>query len=178
MRGQGANSALSLPRSFPRMDTVSSSRPPLGLNLLVLLLVLPLGGQASTGCYGIPGMPGLPGAPGKDGYDGLPGPKGEPGESAGLLGRGHLRPGGSRHSVHLALTWGRRAATCWQEVQSLRTHLLPGQSPAFPAGVTPLFSEPRPWSSIFPSLCLSFSSDNRERTKAPAPEGGREDHRR
>ncbi|GAB5574663.1 complement C1q subcomponent subunit C [Prionailurus viverrinus] len=61
------------------MDTVSSSRPPLGLNLLVLLLVLPLGGQASTGCYGIPGMPGLPGAPGKDGHDGLPGPKGEPG---------------------------------------------------------------------------------------------------
>ncbi|KAI5768091.1 complement C1q subcomponent subunit C [Mustela nigripes] len=61
------------------MDMGSSSRPHLGLNLLLLLLVLPLGGQASTGCYGIPGMPGLPGAPGKDGYDGLPGPKGEPG---------------------------------------------------------------------------------------------------
>uniref|UniRef100_A0A452UBT9 Complement C1q C chain n=1 Tax=Ursus maritimus TaxID=29073 RepID=A0A452UBT9_URSMA len=57
----------------------SSSRPHLGLDLLLLLLALPLGGQASTGCYGIPGMPGLPGAPGKDGYDGLPGPKGEPG---------------------------------------------------------------------------------------------------
>uniref|UniRef100_A0A2K5DJU8 Complement C1q C chain n=1 Tax=Aotus nancymaae TaxID=37293 RepID=A0A2K5DJU8_AOTNA len=51
-----------------------------GLNLLLLLLLLPLRGQANTGCYGIPGMPGLPGAPGKDGHDGLPGPKGEPGE--------------------------------------------------------------------------------------------------
>ncbi|XP_069333542.1 complement C1q subcomponent subunit C [Eulemur rufifrons] len=56
-----------------------SCRPLLGLNLLLLLLALPLGGQAGTDCYGIPGMPGLPGAPGKDGHDGLPGPKGEPG---------------------------------------------------------------------------------------------------
>ncbi|XP_004394839.1 PREDICTED: complement C1q subcomponent subunit C [Odobenus rosmarus divergens] len=61
------------------MDMGSSSWPRLGLNLMLLLLALPLGGQASTGCYGIPGMPGLPGAPGKDGYDGWPGPKGEPG---------------------------------------------------------------------------------------------------
>ncbi|XP_077007032.1 complement C1q subcomponent subunit C [Tamandua tetradactyla] len=55
------------------------SLPHCSLNLLLLLLVLPLGGQASSGCYGIPGMPGLPGAPGKDGHDGLRGPKGEPG---------------------------------------------------------------------------------------------------
>lgn len=54
-------------------------QPHCGLHLLLLLLVLPLRGQASTNCYGIPGMPGLPGAPGKDGHDGLPGPKGEPG---------------------------------------------------------------------------------------------------
>ncbi|KAM9243885.1 complement C1q subcomponent subunit C isoform 1-T2 [Dugong dugon] len=47
--------------------------------LLLLLLALPLRGQASTSCYGIPGMPGMPGAPGKDGHDGLPGPKGESG---------------------------------------------------------------------------------------------------
>ncbi|XP_058160133.1 complement C1q subcomponent subunit C [Dasypus novemcinctus] len=51
----------------------------LGLNLLLLLLVLPRGAQAGPGCYGIPGTPGLPGAPGKDGHDGVPGPKGEPG---------------------------------------------------------------------------------------------------
>ncbi|XP_008570961.1 PREDICTED: complement C1q subcomponent subunit C [Galeopterus variegatus] len=57
------------------------SQHPLGLNLLLLLLALPLGsqGQANKGCSAIPGMPGLPGTPGKDGYDGLPGPKGEPG---------------------------------------------------------------------------------------------------
>ncbi|XP_008506998.2 complement C1q subcomponent subunit C [Equus przewalskii] len=61
------------------MDVGSSSRLPLGLHLLLLLLALPLGGQASTDCYGIPGMPGMPGTPGKDGHDGLPGPKGEPG---------------------------------------------------------------------------------------------------
>lgn len=61
------------------MDRGSSSWPPLGLNLLLLLLILPFGGQASAQCYGIPGMPGLPGAPGKDGHDGLQGPKGEPG---------------------------------------------------------------------------------------------------
>lgn len=69
------------------MDRGSSSWPPLGLHLLLLLLILPFGGQASAQCYGIPGMPGLPGAPGKDGHDGLQGPKGEPGESAGLVGR-------------------------------------------------------------------------------------------
>lgn len=68
-----------IPSSFPRMDRGSSSWPPLGLNLLLLLLILPFGGQASAQCYGIPGMPGLPGAPGKDGHDGLQGPKGEPG---------------------------------------------------------------------------------------------------
>lgn len=61
------------------MDRSPSFWPPLGLNLLLLLLALPLGGQAATECYGIPGIPGLPGAPGKDGYDGLQGPKGEPG---------------------------------------------------------------------------------------------------
>ncbi|XP_010955696.1 complement C1q subcomponent subunit C [Camelus bactrianus] len=63
------------------MDMRSSSWPLLVLNLLLLLLALPPGGQAAD-CYGIPGMPGLPGAPGKDGYDGLPGPKGEPGVPA------------------------------------------------------------------------------------------------
>ncbi|XP_004678643.1 PREDICTED: complement C1q subcomponent subunit C [Condylura cristata] len=51
----------------------------LGLNLVLLLLALPLGSQASTSCYGIPGLPGLPGTPGKDGHDGLQGSKGEPG---------------------------------------------------------------------------------------------------
>ncbi|KAF6344129.1 complement C1q C chain [Rhinolophus ferrumequinum] len=61
------------------MDRGSSSWPLLGLNLLLLLLILPFGGQANAECYGIPGMPGLPGAPGKDGHDGLQGPKGEPG---------------------------------------------------------------------------------------------------
>ncbi|XP_016070072.1 PREDICTED: complement C1q subcomponent subunit C [Miniopterus natalensis] len=61
------------------MDRGSSFWPPLGLNLLLLLLALPLGSQAAAECYGIPGMPGLPGAPGKDGHDGLQGPKGEPG---------------------------------------------------------------------------------------------------
>ncbi|XP_037355889.1 complement C1q subcomponent subunit C [Talpa occidentalis] len=62
------------------MDVGSRSRwAPLGLNLVLLLLLLPLESQASTSCYGIPGMPGLPGAPGKDGHDGLQGPKGEPG---------------------------------------------------------------------------------------------------
>lgn len=76
------------------MDMGSSSWPRLVPNLLLLLLALLPGGQAGTDCYGIAGMPGLPGAPGKDGHDGLPGPKGEPGESAGLLGRGHLGPGG------------------------------------------------------------------------------------
>ncbi|XP_003415416.1 complement C1q subcomponent subunit C [Loxodonta africana] len=64
------------------------SQPPLSLNLLLLLLTLPLRGQASTSCYGIPGMPGLPGAPGKDGHDGLPGPKGEPGIPATPRTRG------------------------------------------------------------------------------------------
>ncbi|XP_005394801.2 PREDICTED: complement C1q subcomponent subunit C [Chinchilla lanigera] len=52
---------------------------PLGLHLLLLLLAVPLRGQTSPGCYGIPGIPGLPGTPGKDGHDGLQGPKGEPG---------------------------------------------------------------------------------------------------
>uniref|UniRef100_A0A8D2CMZ3 Complement C1q C chain n=1 Tax=Sciurus vulgaris TaxID=55149 RepID=A0A8D2CMZ3_SCIVU len=61
------------------MDVAPSHRSPLGLYLLLLLMALPLRGQASTSCYGIPGMPGLPGAPGKDGHDGLQGPKGEPG---------------------------------------------------------------------------------------------------
>lgn len=61
------------------MDLGSCSQPPLRLSLVLLLLALPLGSQASTSCYGVPGLPGMPGTPGKDGYDGLPGPKGEPG---------------------------------------------------------------------------------------------------
>ncbi|XP_021567800.1 complement C1q subcomponent subunit C [Carlito syrichta] len=64
------------------MDPGPHSRPLLGQALPLFLLLLPLGSQASPGCYGIPGMPGLPGAPGKDGHDGLPGPKGEPGVPA------------------------------------------------------------------------------------------------
>lgn len=93
------------------MDKGSISWPFLGLNLLLLLLALPSGSQASTECYGIPGMPGMPGAPGKDGHDGLQGPKGEPGESAGLVGRGHLGPGRRGQSVGLGLTRGRRIVT-------------------------------------------------------------------
>ncbi|KAM6219007.1 complement C1q subcomponent subunit C [Rhynchocyon petersi] len=61
------------------MDMGFSLQMPLGLTLLLLLLALPLRGQTSTSCYGVPGLPGLPGAPGKDGHDGLQGPKGEPG---------------------------------------------------------------------------------------------------
>ncbi|XP_036350466.2 complement C1q subcomponent subunit C [Ochotona princeps] len=61
------------------MDVSPTFQPLHGAHLLLLLLALPLGSQASTSCYGIPGMPGLPGTPGRDGHDGLPGPKGEPG---------------------------------------------------------------------------------------------------
>lgn len=103
--GLGGPTQISPPSSFPRMDRGSSSWPHLGLNLLLLLLALPLGGQASKECYGIPGMPGLPGAPGKDGHDGLQGPKGEPGEWAGLVGRCNLGPGGRGRSACLGLTW-------------------------------------------------------------------------
>lgn len=161
------------------MDTGPSSWPHLGLNLLLLLLALPLGGQASTGCYGIPGMPGLPGAPGKDGHDGLPGPKGEPGESAGLLGVGVTEglPGGSGQRVCLPganLRGGGHLLV--SKTHSLMSHLLPEQSPAFLAGRAHLFSEPRTRSS--PILCLSFSSDQREKTRTPVPGGGREDRRR
>lgn len=148
----GANSALSLPRSFPRMDMGSSSRPHLGLNLLLLLLVLPLGGQASTGCYGIPGMPGLPGAPGKDGYDGLPGPKGEPGESAGLLGRHHWRPGGSGQVSIGGYSWGEEDGHLLARLCNLLLHQLSEQRPAFLAGVTHLSSDPRTRSPPFPNF--------------------------
>ena len=103
MRGWVVSPALSSSTSFPRMDVGSSSRLPLGLHLLLLLLALPLGGQASTDCYGIPGMPGMPGTPGKDGHDGLPGPKGEPGESAGLAGRGPRGLEGAGFGVSI---WG------------------------------------------------------------------------
>lgn len=105
--GLGGPTQLSPSSSFPRMDRSPSFWPPVGLNLLLLLLALPLGDQATTECYGIPGIPGLPGAPGKDGHDGLQGPKGEPGELAGLVGRGHRGPRGRGWSVHLGLTWGK-----------------------------------------------------------------------
>lgn len=163
------------------MDTGPSSWPHLGLNLLLLLLALPLGGQASTGCYGIPGMPGLPGAPGKDGHDGLPGPKGEPGESASLLGVGVTKglPGGNGQRVCLpganlrggySYLWPRHTPscrTCSQSRVQLSWQVEPISSPS--PGLGPPCS---------PILCLSFPSDQREKTRTPVPGGGREDRRR
>lgn len=134
----------------------SSSRPHLGLDLLLLLLALPLGGQASTGCYGIPGMPGLPGAPGKDGYDGLPGPKGEPGESAGLLGRGPLRPGGSGQSVHLGLSWGEKDSNLLARCTVLPVAPAPRAESSFPGRCSPSLLRAQDSVPPFPNFVPQF----------------------
>lgn len=157
MRGWRANRAFAIQHlaSFPRMDRGASIWPRLGLNLLLLLLALPLGGLAATECYGIPGMPGMPGAPGKDGHDGLQGPKGEPGESAGLVGRGHLGPGtGARVGKGRQLDGKEHGASCCTCSQ--------GRAQLSTAGIAPLSSGPRPQDPP------ESSSDSRERRRVQA----------
>lgn len=167
MEGWWADRAFAT-QFLPRMDRGASIWLPLGLNLLLLLLALPLGGLAATECYGIPGMPGLPGAPGKDGHDGLQGPKGEPGESAGLAGRGHLGPRG-------------RGAEWGKDGNLMVRNVVPPAAPApraepsshsrySPSVLRAQASRSTPHPPTHPLPGPESSSDSRERRGAPAPQ--------